>query len=104
MVGLCAIIEDLEGVMTRLTLVLAAGVVSLLPTGAARAPFQPAVACPMPVRVPDSTAVERMPVVRVNTAVPMPTQLPRCSNPLAARGASATSGELPDTRELPSRR
>ena len=90
--------------MTRLMFVLAAGVVSLLPTGAARAPVQPAVACPMPVRVPDSTATERMPVVRVNTAVPMPTQLPQCSNPLAARRSSATSGELPDTRELPSRR
>ena len=90
--------------MTRLMFVLAAGVVSLLPTGAARVPSQSAVACPTPVRVPDSTAAERMPVVRVNTAVPMPTQLPRCTNPLAARGASATSGELPDTRELPSRR
>ena len=90
--------------MTRLMMVLAAGVVSLLPTGAVRVAFQPAPECPMPVRVPDSTAAERMLVVRINTAVPMPTQLPRCSNPLAARGASVTSGELPDTRELPSRR
>ena len=89
--------------MTRLMLVLAAGAVSLLPTGTARAPFQPAVACPMPVRVPDITAAERMPVVRLNTAVPMPTQVPRCTNPLATRSASATSGE-PETRELPSRR
>lgn len=90
--------------MTRTMLVLAASVVSLLPTGAARAPFQPTLVCPMLVRAPDSTAAERMPVVRVNTAVPMPTQLPRCSNPLAARRASATSEDRPDTRELPSRR
>lgn len=90
--------------MTRLMLVLAAGVVTLLPTGAARAPFQPEVACAMPVRVPDSTAAERMPVARVNTAVPMPTELPRCSNPLAARRAPAPAGELPEARELPSRR
>ena len=90
--------------MTRLMLVLSAGVVSLLPTGAAPAPFRFSVVCPMPVQVPDSTAAERMPVVRVNTAVPMPTQLPRCSNPLAARRASATSEDRPDTRELPSRR
>lgn len=71
--------------MTRLMVVRAAGVVFLLPTGAARVALQPAVACPMPVRVPDSTAAERMPVVRVNTAVPMPTQLPRCSNPMVVR-------------------
>lgn len=39
----------------------------------------------MPVNVPDSTAAERVPVVRNNTAVAMPTQLPMCSNPPAAR-------------------
>lgn len=66
-------------------LVLAAGVFSLLPTGAARTPFQHPLVCPMPVRVPDSTAAERMPVVRINTAVAMPMQVPRCSNPLAVR-------------------
>ena len=90
--------------MTRLMLVLAAGAVSLLPTAAARTPLQPEVACAIPVSVPDSTAAERMPVARVNTAVPMPTELPRCSNPLAARRAPAPAGELPEARELPSRR
>ncbi len=89
--------------MTRLMLVLAAGVVSLLSTGAARAPFRRALVCPMPVRVPDSSAAERMPVVKINTAGPMPTELPGCSNPLAARRDSAGAGKLPGTREVPSR-
>lgn len=69
--------------MSRTMLVLAAGLVSLLPTGASRASVQSALGCPMPVNVPDSTAAERMPVVRINTAVAMPTQSPMCSNPLA---------------------
>ena len=90
--------------MIRLMLVLALGVVSLLPTGAARAPSRRALVCPMPVRVPDSSAAERMPVVKINTAGPMPTELPGCSNPLAARRASATAGELSDTSGSLSRR
>lgn len=71
--------------MSRTMLVLAAGLVSLLPTGASRASVQPALVCPMPVNVPDSTAAERVPVVRNNTAVAMPTQSPMCANPPAAR-------------------
>jgi hypothetical protein len=57
----------------------------------------------MPVKVPDSGAAERMPVSRVNTAVPMPTQIPMCSNPLFARRDSAAAGVLPNKRQEPTR-
>jgi hypothetical protein len=53
--------------------------------------------------VPDSATAERMPVSRVNTAVPMPTQVPMCTNPLYASRDSARAGVLPNKRQEPAR-
>jgi hypothetical protein len=38
--------------------------------------------CPMPVARTDMAGVAPMPVDRTNTAMPMPTQRPGCTNPL----------------------
>ena len=78
-------------------------VVVALPSGSSQASLAPKVTCRMPVRVPDSASTERMPVSRSNTAVPMPTELPRCSNPLFARRDSAVAGVLPNKRLEPTR-
>ena len=90
--------------MRVMVLIVAASAIAVLPSGAARASFPLEPQCPMPVRVPDSATAERMPVVRWNTAIPMPTQLPQCSNSLFARRDSAAAGVLPNQRLEPSRR
>ena len=90
--------------MRVMVVMLAASAVAVLPNGAARASFPLEPRCLMPVRVPDSATAERMPVVRLNTAIPMPTQLPLCSNSLFARRDSAAAGVLPNKRLEPTRR
>ena len=82
----------------RPVLLLATAAVALLPTGARRAFAKPQLQCPMPVKRPDSAAAERMPVFMGNTAVPMPTKLPECANPLFVARDSAGAGVLPNRR------
>jgi len=89
--------------MRGIVLILAASTVALLPAGAVRGSVQVQVTCPMPVHVPDSAAAERMPVYRGNAAVPMPTKLPECSNPLFVAKDSVRVGVLPNKRQEPSR-
>ena len=89
--------------MRVVVLMLAASTIAVLPSGAARASLDVQLRCPMPVKVPDVASAERMPVANFNTAVPMPTQLPACSNPLFARRDSAAAGVLPNQRLEPTR-
>jgi len=84
--------------MRVVALTLTASAVALLPTGAARGSSRSRLQCPIPVQVPDSAAAERMPVSRATTAVPMPTQLPMCSNPLFVSRDSVGAGVLPNRR------
>ena len=89
--------------MRVVVLMLAASAVALLPTGAVRGSARSRLQCPMPVQVPDSALAGRMPDSRANTAVPMPTQLSMCSNPLFVSRDSAWAGVLPNKRQEPTR-
>jgi len=60
------------------------------------APYAGAIQCPMPVAVPDSSSLERMPVARVDTSgMAIRVVRPGCVNPLGPRVRGSEPPVLP---------